>query len=693
MGKKLIVTEKPSVAKDYAKILGAKAQGRDYFENERYIITWAYGHLLTLKLPEDIKPEWKTWQLETLPMIPKQIGLKPLPKTSRQLKLIGNLAKRQDVTGGIVATDAGREGEAVGRYIFEWIKFNKPLERLWISSQTEKAVKTGFAQLKPAKQYENLYQSAVARGKADWLVGLNVTRALTVKYADNLSAGRVQTPTLNLVHQAQEKAEKFVPTTYYTIDLLFGNETGRLLLKNPQQYTDRNQAEAFVNQLVGQNGKVVAVNTKEKQQLAPLPYDLTELQQVANSRYQYSAKKTLSLVQSLYETHKIVSYPRTDSKYLPQDLAGTMKERLQALVGYDERAKRYLAQGAKVKQTAVFNDRKVTDHYALIPTEERPRFEKLSTDESRIYHLILERFFGLFTDPHITATTKATVAIAGHSFVFKQEKVLQAGWQTGTAANKAQVSWQEGQSLKGNFKINKELTTPPKLLSEGTLLAQMEKNNLGTPATRAEIIEKLLKSELMERRGNVLAVTPKGRQLLSLVNPSLRSPELTAKWERSLEAIAQGQENPQQFLRGIEADTKKLVAEIKESQQSYKDFSLTTKICPECGEPLRERNTRDGKIYLCSNPECNYRRRKEPKVSNHRCPQCHKKMEIIDGKNGAFFKCKFCGITEKIPDKQERKKKMTKNEERRLLKQYAKAEEPEESPLAQALKAAMAKKD
>ena len=221
----------------------------------------------------------------------------------------------------------------------------------------------------------------------------------------------------------------------------------------------------------------------------------------------------------------------------------------------------------------------------------------------------------------------------------------------------------------------------------------MEKNNLGTPATRAEIIEKLLKSELMERRGNVLAVTPKGRQLLSLVNPSLRSPELTAKWERSLEAIAQGQENPQQFLRGIEADTKKLVAEIKESQQSYKDFSLTTKICPECGEPLRERNTRDGKIYLCSNPECNYRRRKEPKVSNHRCPQCHKKMEIIDGKNGAFFKCKFCGITEKIPDKQERKKKMTKNEERRLLKQYAKAEEPEESPLAQALKAAMAKKD
>lgn len=688
MGKKLIVTEKPSVAKDYAKILGAKAQGKDFFESERYLITWAYGHLLTLKLPEDLKPEWKTWQMETLPMIPKEIGLKPLPKTNRQLKVIANLAKRKDVTGAIIATDSGREGEAVGRYIFEWIRFNKPLERLWISSQTEKAVKTGFAQLKPAKQYENLYQSAVARGKADWLVGLNVTRALTVKYEDSLSAGRVQTPTLNLVAKAQEKMEKFIPTTYYSVEMLYGNAKGRLQTKNPQRFKERQDAENFVADITGKIAKVVKVTQKEKSQNAPLPYDLTELQQVANSLYQYSAKKTLNLVQSLYETHKIVSYPRTDSKYLPNDLAATMKERLQALVSYDERAKKYLSQGAKVKQNAVFNDSKVTDHYALIPTEERPRGEKLSTDESRIYHLIVERFFGLFAEAYKTAKTTAEVQIGSETFVFTQEEVLSAGWKTDAKAAKNPVDWQQVKSIKGEFAINKELTQAPKLLSEGTLLAQMEKYNLGTPATRAEIIEKLLKSELMERRGNGLGALPKGKQLLSLVNPSLASPEMTAKWEQSLEAIAQGKEDPRQFLKGIESATKKLVAEIKDSKETYKDFSLTTKLCPECGSQLRERNTRDGKVYICSNSECKYRRRKDPKVSNHRCPQCHKKMEIIDGKNGAFFKCKFCGITEKIPDKQERKKKMSKQEERRLLKKYTQEEEVE-SPLAAALKAAM----
>lgn len=690
MGKKLVLTEKPSVAKDFAKVLGAKPHGKDYFENDQYVITWAYGHLLTLKLPEDIKQEWKTWTMETLPMIPKQIGIKPLPKTTRQLKLIGNLAKRQDITGGIIATDGGREGEAVGRYIFEWIRFNKPLERLWISSQTTKAVQAGFRQLKPAKQYDNLYQSAVARGKADWLIGLNVTRALTVKYHDSLSAGRVQTPTLALVAKAQEKSEKFIPETYYTIDLLYGNEKGRLQLKNPQQLHNRSEAETMVTKWHNQIGKVSEVTLKEKRQSAPLPYDLTELQRVANSLYQYSAKKTLSLVQSLYETHKVVSYPRTDSKYLPKDIATTLKERLQAIANVDNRAKEYLKNGAQVKQKAVFNDSKVTDHYALIPTEERPRFEKMSTDESRIYHLIVERFLGLFAEQYVTANVKAVVEFPAGEFIFRQEKVLQNGWQKPSEKVAEKLTdWENVKSIKGQFAINKELTTPPKLATEGSLLAQMEKYALGTPATRAEIIEKLLKSELMERRSNVLAVTPKGKQLLNLVNSSLVSPNLTAKWERSLENIAQGKESAGAFLKGIEKDTARLVNEIKDSQATYKDYSLTTKICPECGSQLKERNTKDGKIYICSNAECSYRRRKEPKLSNHRCPQCHKKMEILDGKNGAFFKCKYCGITEKMPDKKARNKKMTKHEERKLVKQYSKPEEPEESPLALALKAAM----
>ena len=239
MNKKLVLTEKPSVAKDFAKVLGASPRGKDYFESDQYVITWAYGHLLSLKLPEDINQEWKTWNLETLPMIPKNIGLKPLPKTHRQLKVIGDLVKRPDVKGIVIATDSGREGEAVGRFVFEWLKTTKPMERLWISSQTKQAVQQGFRQLKPAKDFDNLYQSAVARGKADWLIGLNVTRALTVKYQDSLSAGRVQTPTLSLVNQAQEKSEKFIPTTYFSIDLLYGTHNGRLQLKNPQQFSER----------------------------------------------------------------------------------------------------------------------------------------------------------------------------------------------------------------------------------------------------------------------------------------------------------------------------------------------------------------------------------------------------------------------------------------------------------------------
>lgn len=691
MSKKLVLTEKPSVAKDFAKVLGATPRGKDYFESDQYVITWAYGHLLSLKLPEDIRKEWKTWNLETLPMIPKQIGLKPLPKTNRQLKIIGDLAKRQDVSGIVIATDSGREGEAVGRFVFEWIKTNKPMERLWISSQTKQAVQQGFRQLKPAKQFDNLYQSAVARGKADWLIGLNVTRALTVKYQDSLSAGRVQTPTLSLVHQAQEKSEKFIPTTYFSIDVLYQNLKGRLQLKNPQQFTERKQAESLVKELSGTLGKVISVEAKEKSFVQPLPYDLTELQRVANQLYQYSAKKTLSLVQSLYESHKAVSYPRTDSKYLPKDVANTMKDRLQAIAGFDSRAKEYIKNGSQVRLTSVFNDQKVTDHYALIPTEESPRVEKMTSDEVKIYRLIVERFLGLFAEKHVTQNVKATIDFSGNLFVFRQEQVIQAGWKASEGKKETLIDWQQIKTIKGNFQVNQELTSAPKLATEGSLLQQMEKHSLGTPATRAEIIEKLIKSELMERRGNALAVTPKGKQLLSLVNPSLVSPELTEKWEKDLEAIAQGKKTSQAFLKEIEQDTKRLVAEIKDSKQEYKDFSLTTKICPECGEALRERNTKDGKIYICSNQECSYRRRKDPKVSNHRCSQCHKKMEIIDGKNGSFFKCKYCGISEKMLDNKARKKKMTKHEERKLVKKYSQEEEPQESPLAAALKAAMEK--
>lgn len=688
--KQLILAEKPSVAKDLSKVLGANQKHKNYYEGPKVIVTWALGHLLGLKMPEDINKEWQSWQMETLPMIPKNLGIKPLPKTGHQLKAIKQLAQRKDVSEAVIATDAGREGELVARWILEWVRFDKPVKRLWISSQTDKAIKTGFAQLKPAKQYDNLYQSAIARAKADWLVGLNVTRALTVKYQDNLSAGRVQTPTLALVHQQERQIETFRPQTYYVIELAVGEERAFLVQKNPHALKEQHDAQQLVNHMSQKNGRVISVVEKTKTETAPLPYDLTEIQREANQRYGFSAKKTLSLVQSLYEAHKVVTYPRTDSKYLTNDMKATMKERLQAVSDFAPEVKTYLKNGAVVQQKAVFNDAKVSDHHALLPTEQKPNYAKLTSDEQRIYNMIVTRFLMLFASPHKKVQQKATVAFEDHQFVFTQNKIIEAGWKTTEETKPSTVDWQEGMSVAPDFAIKKELTSPPKPLNEGTLLGKMEKFSLGTPATRAEIIEKLIKSELMERTPSGLQVSPKGKQLLELVNPSLVSPELTEKWEKQLEAIAQGQFSSGAFLQQIENDTKQLVKEIKQSEQKYQDFSLTQKKCPECGELLREKNTRDGKIYVCSSNECTYRRRKDPKLSNHRCPQCHKKMEIIDGKNGAYFRCKFDGTTEKIPTKKEQKKKMTKHEERRLMKKYSQ-EEPQESPLAAALKAAMEK--
>ena len=689
--KQLIIAEKPSVAKDLSRVLKATKKTKNYYEGDKVIVTWALGHLLTLKMPEDLNKEWQQWQLETLPMLPKQIGIKPLPKTGHQLKAIASLAKRKDVGEAVIATDAGREGELVARWILQWVRFNKPVKRLWISSQTDKAIKQGFANLKPASQYDNLYESAISRAKADWLVGLNVTRALTVKYQDNLSAGRVQTPTLALVRQQEKQIEKFLPQEYFTIQFADNQLTFTHQQKNPQSIKTREAAQQLVQQMSQTAGTVEKIEEKVKRQAAPLPYDLTEIQREANQRYGFSAKKTLSLVQSLYETHKVVTYPRTDSKYLTTDMQNTMKERLQAISDFDPQVKTIIKNGAKVVLKKVFNNALVSDHHALIPTEQRANFAKLSSDEQRIYQMIVSRFLMLFLPEYQENVEKITLSFGSERFVSSNKKVLEVGWKGNNDEPKAKVvHYTEGQKIKGEFSIEKQLTTPPKPLSEGTLLAKMEKYSLGTPATRAEMIEKLIKSDLMERKANYLAVTPKGKQLLGLVNPSLVTPELTEKWEKNLEKIAKGQMKSQQFIQQIEQDTKRLVAEIKQSNQSYQDFSITQKRCPECGSLLKEKNGRDGKRLVCTNEDCHYSRRKEPKVSNHRCPQCHKKMEIIEGKNGTYYRCKYDGTTEKMQTKAERKQKMTKHEEKRLLKKYSQENTEMESPLALALKAMMA---
>ncbi|ADJ79351.1 DNA topoisomerase III [Lactobacillus salivarius] len=690
--KKLILAEKPSVARDIGRILNANEKKKNYLEGKNYVITWALGHLLGLKMPEDLNKKWEKWQLETLPMLPKFIGTKPLPKTRSQLKTIESLVKRKDINEIVIATDAGREGELVARWILQYVHANKKVTRLWISSQTDKAVKQGFKELKPAEKYDNLYESALARATADWLVGLNVTRALTVKYQDNLSAGRVQTPTLALVRRQEEKIEKFMPQKYYRIALRLGNQTAYMKQKNIYAIKERDEAEKKKRHLDNFKGQIRNINSKVKREAAPLLYDLTELQREANKRYGYSAKKTLSLVQSLYEIHKVVSYPRTDSRYLSNDIKSTLMERLQAIRKYDSRAEESIKNKAKVILKKVFNDSKVTDHHALIPTEQVPNYSKFSADEQKIYNLIVSRFLGIFAQPYTVEELRVVVTFDKDEFIFVGKKVLDYGWKNKDASEEVALNLKKDTVVSPNFTVEEKLTTPPSPLTEAGLLAQMEKFGLGTPATRAEIIEKLVKSELMERTGHALRVTPKGKQLLNLVNKELVSPKLTAKWEKQLEDIAHGKMKSQKFIGDIKNDTKRLVSEVKNSKENYKDFSLTKKRCPECNSFLKVRKTRDGEIYVCSNPECNYRRRKDAKVSNHRCPQCHRKMLIVEGKNGKYFRCKYDGTTEKMTVGK-KNKKMTKHEERRLLKKINQDDEPQESPLALALKTAMGKNE
>lgn len=690
--KKLILAEKPSVARDIGRILNANEKKKNYLEGKNYVITWALGHLLGLKMPEDLNKKWEKWQLETLPMLPKFIGTKPLPKTRSQLKTIESLVKRKDINEIVIATDAGREGELVARWILQYVHANKKVTRLWISSQTDKAVKQGFKELKPAEKYDNLYESALARATADWLVGLNVTRALTVKYQDNLSAGRVQTPTLALVRRQEEKIEKFMPQKYYRIALRIGKQTAYMKQKNIYAIKERDEAEKKKRHLDNFKGQIKDINSKIKREPAPLLYDLTELQREANKRYGYSAKKTLSLVQSLYEIHKVVSYPRTDSRYLSNDIKATLMERLQAIRKYDSRAEESIKNKAKVILKKVFNDSKVTDHHALIPTEQVPNYSKFSADEQKIYNLIVSRFLGIFAQPYTVEELRVVVTFDKDEFIFVGKKVLDYGWKNKDASEEVALNLKKDTIVSPNFTVEEKLTTPPSPLTEAGLLAQMEKFGLGTPATRAEIIEKLVKSELMERTGHALRVTPKGKQLLNLVNKELVSPKLTAKWEKQLEDIAHGKMKSQKFIGDIKNDTKRLVSEVKNSKEDYKDFSLTKKRCPECNSFLKVRKTRDGEIYVCSNPECNYRRRKDAKVSNHRCPQCHRKMLIVEGKNGKYFRCKYDGTTEKMTVGK-KNKKMTKHEERRLLKKINQDNEPQESSLALALKAAMSKNE
>ncbi|MCC2445851.1 DNA topoisomerase III [Bacillus cereus] len=724
MSKSVVIAEKPSVARDIARVLKCDKKGNGYLEGSKYIVTWALGHLVTLADPESYDVKYKKWNLEDLPMLPERLKLTVIKQTGKQFNAVKSQLLRKDVNEIIVATDAGREGELVARWIIDKVKLNKPIKRLWISSVTDKAIKDGFANLKPGKAYDNLYASAVARSEADWYIGLNATRALTTRFNAQLNCGRVQTPTVAMIASREDEIKNFKAQTYYGIEaqtmeklkLTWQDANG-----NSRSF-NKEKIDGIVKSLDKQNATVVEIDKKQKKSFSPGLYDLTELQRDANKKFGYSAKETLNIMQKLYEQHKVLTYPRTDSRYISSDIVGTLPERLKACgVGeYRPFAHKVLQKPIKPNKSFV-DDSKVSDHHAIIPTEGYVNFAAFTDKERKIYDLVVKRFlavlFPAFEYEQLTLRTK----VGNETFIARGKTILHAGWKevyenrfedddvTDDVKEQILPHIEKGDTLTVKLLMQTSgQTKAPARFNEATLLSAMENptkymdtqnkqladtlkstGGLGTVATRADIIDKLFNSFLIEKRGKDIHITSKGRQLLDLVPEELKSPTLTGEWEQKLEAIAKGKLKKEVFISEMKNYTKEIVAEIKSSDKKYKHDNISTKSCPDCGKPMLEVNGKKGKMLVCQDRECGHRKNVS-RTTNARCPQCKKKLELRGEGAGQIFACK-CGYREKLSTFQERRKKESgnkadKRDVQKYMKQQKKEEELLNNPFAEALK-------
>jgi len=636
--KSLVLAEKPSVAREIARVLNCTQKNKGFIEGPKYVVTWALGHLVTLAEPEDYDQKYKEWRLEDLPMLPEKLKLKVIRQTSQQYRVITNLMKRADIGEMIIATDAGREGELVARWIMKLSGWRKPFKRLWISSQTDAAIREGFVKLKPGSDFNNLYDAAVCRAEADWLIGLNVTRALTCKFNAQLNSGRVQTPTLAMIVRREEEIREFKPQDYWTIRAELGDFFADWRGKDGNRLFDYSKAEEILRKLAGQKARIRQIKKENKSEPAPLAYDLTELQRDANRRLNFSAQKTSATLQNLYERHKLVTYPRTDSRYLSADIVPTLPDRLKGMAAgpYAEAAKRLLSQPLKPTKRLV-DDSKVSDHHAIIPTEQPLKLQDLTSDEKSLYDLIARRFLAVLSPPYRYAQLTVTVAIGDELFYARGRVVTDQGWRAVTSfqseseegredalPEQTLVRLNQGEEREvKNLKALKNKTKPPARYTEATLLSAMENpikfiedeelreamkgSGLGTPATRAEIIEKLLHTGYIERNGKELVPTSKGQQLIRLVAPELRSPELTAQWEQALTDIAKGKGSKTDFIRGIRSQTAELVRAISLDSSVYRADNLSKTKCPLCGKLMLVVNGRRGKMLVCQDRACGYR--------------------------------------------------------------------------------------
>lgn len=723
--KTLVLAEKPSVARDIARVLKCSKKLNGALEGERYIVTWALGHLVTLADPEEYDKKYKEWNMEVLPMMPKKMELVVIKQTAKQYQAVKTQLWRKDVQDIVIATDAGREGELVARWILEKTQCRKPIKRLWISSVTDKAIREGFASLKDGRAYHSLYDAAVSRAEADWLVGINATRALTCKYNAQLSCGRVQTPTLAMIAKREAQIRAFVPQSYFGLQ---ARKEGLVLTwqdagTGSHRSFDRGRMEGLAQELKGETAVVAEVKRTPKKTQPPLLYDLTELQRDANKRFNYSAKDTLNIMQRLYENHKVLTYPRTDSRYLSADIVPTLKERLKACsVGpYKMLAGRLVNQPLPAKPFFVDNS-KVSDHHAIIPTEQYVQMDHMTIDERRIYDLVVRRFLAVLYPPFEYDETSLEANIRGQRFIAKGRIVKGQGWKAaydtavddGEEEDEPEVKDQQlpdlkkGDVLHGlSLKMTEGKTKPPAPFNEATLLSAMENpvaymetkdkamaktlgetGGLGTVATRADIIEKLFSSFLLEKRGKDICLTSKARQLLELVPEDLKKPELTADWEMKLSGIAKGSLKRGAFMKDIRGYSQELIRQIKTGEGSFRHDNLTNTKCPVCGKRMLAVKGKNTEMLVCQDRECGHRE-VISRTSNARCPVCHKKMELKGKGDAQIFVCR-CGHKEKLKAFEERRKKegagVTKKDVARYLNQQKKeAEEPVNNAFAKAL--------
>ncbi len=572
--KQLIVAEKPSVGRDIARVLGVKNKNDGYLENEEYIVTWALGHLVTLSEPDEIDQRYAHWRMSELPMLPTDIPLKVISKTRSQFSTVKKLMASTDVSGIICATDSGREGELIFRYIYQMAKCTKPVMRLWISSMTDISIKAGLSNMKPSKDYDALYLSARCRSLADWLVGMNASRAFTLKYGALLSIGRVQTPTLALLVKRDNEIAAFVPEDYWVLTADFGDYTGQYIDPETKQarISTKERADSIKKEVTGKTGVITECVREEKRVPPELLYDLTSLQREANRKYGYPADKTLNIAQSLYETRKLITYPRTDSRYLTHDMVDKVAKTLKIL---GEPFAAFVAEMGKPAVTKrIYDDSKVSDHHAIIPTEKRADNFALTPDVRNIYDIVARRFTAAHMKDNVYTAARILTEVNGHTFKTTGSTPVSEGWKALYRDEKKSEKENESQlpnvSVGDNRTVQKvslkaQKTKPPSPHTDDTLLKAMEdagktiedeemrekmkEAGLGTPATRAAIITRLTNVGYAQRRGKQIFSTDKGKLLISVAPEELTVALTTGKWERALTRMAKLTDDNEMHLR------------------------------------------------------------------------------------------------------------------------------------------------